>query len=168
MNEMLLICIYLLKAEFLLFKPLFLYYCSSLGRPPFFFNNIFEKCEITCSLMPLILKLHFHVKSVRYFNNGRYKLAAFWMIIQWTRSNLHKESFRVRTINTIINNTLFGRLRKTTINNRRRFLDIRESIGPRILKKLSIWETLGSASKHLPPRDNIADSEQSSIVRDGK
>ena len=104
----------------------FLNHCSYIIVPHWvghllLFNNIFKKCEITCSLMPLILKLHFHVKSIRYFSNGRYKLATFWMIIQWTRSNLHKESFRVRTTNTIINNTLFEPLRKTTINNWHRF-----------------------------------------------
>ena len=97
MNEMLFICICLLKVE------LFLYYSSPLGRPPFTFHNIFEKCESNCSLMPLILKLHFHAKSIRYFSYGQYKLVTFWMIIQWTRSNWHKESFRARTTNTIIN-----------------------------------------------------------------
>ena len=86
-----------------LFKPLFLYYCSSLGRPPFtFYQHIQKVWKYLQCLMLLILKLHFHAKSIRYFSNGRYKLVTFWMIIQWTRNNWHKESFRVRTTTTII------------------------------------------------------------------
>ena len=106
MNEMLFICIYLLKVE-LLWNH-FLKHCSYIIVPYWvghllLFINIFEKCESTFSLMSLILKLHFHAKSIRYFCNGRYKIVTFWMIIQLTRSNWHKESFHVRTTNTIIN-----------------------------------------------------------------
>ena len=83
-----------------LFKPLFLYYCSPhwVGHL-LFFISIFKKCESSCSLMLFMLKLHFHAKSMRYFSNGWYKLVTFWMIVQWTWNNWHKESFRVRTTN---------------------------------------------------------------------
>ena len=106
MNELLFICNCLLKVE-LLWNH-FSNDCSYITAPPWvghllLFINIFKKCESTCSLMVLILKLHFHAKSIRYFSNGRYKLVTFWMIIQWTRNNWHKESFRVRTNDTIIN-----------------------------------------------------------------
>ena len=104
MNEMLFIGICLVKAE-LLYNH-FLNHCSYIIVPYWvghllFFINICEKRECTCSLMPLLLKLHFHAKSVWYFSNGRYKLVT--LSIQWTRSNWHKESFRVRTTNTVVN-----------------------------------------------------------------
>ena len=98
MNEILFICICLLKVELL--SNHFSNHCSYIivshcvGHL-LLLINIFEKCDSTCSLMILISKLHFHAKSIRYFRNGRYKLVTFLMIIQWTQSNWHKESFRV-------------------------------------------------------------------------
>ena len=105
MNEILFICICLLKVE-LLWNH-FSNHCSHIIVPHcvghlLLLINIFEKCDSICSLMILISKLHFHAKSIRYFSNGRCKLVTFWMIIQWKRNNWHNKSFRVRTTNTII------------------------------------------------------------------
>ena len=88
MNEMLFICICLLKVELL--QNHFLNHCSYIIVPHWvdhllLFISIYEKCESTCSLMSLILNLHFHAKSILYFSNWRYKLVTFWMIIQWTQ-----------------------------------------------------------------------------------
>ena len=80
MNEILFICICLLKVE-LLWNH-FSNHCSHIIVPHcvghlLLLINIFEKCDSTCSLMILISKLHFHAKSIRYFSNGRYKLVTF-------------------------------------------------------------------------------------------
>ena len=64
-----------------------------------------------------------------------------------------------------INNTLFGRLKETTVKNWRRFSrHSRKQRPPDIVN----WRNIGSYSKNLPPHTKIADSEQSSVFRDRK
>ena len=74
-----------------------------MGKPPF---NLYQHNWKVCKYLQLnasYIRVTFTCKVNPVFHNGPYKLVNIWMIIQWARSYWHKESFRVRTTNTIIN-----------------------------------------------------------------